>query len=68
MSYNRYDSQYCFKEDEECPLQSSHLIRYLVKLNKPFEYGYWFKSHCLSINGSFSTLQGFHQYKIKNGK
>ena len=38
-----YDSQYCSKENEDCSLQSSHIIQEFVHTRKPFEFTYGFK-------------------------
>ena len=53
-----YDSHYCSKDNEDCSLQPSHIIRNFVQMKKPFEFLYGFKSHSTSINESLSMLKG----------
>ena len=53
-----YDSQYYSKDNEDCSLQTFHIIRAFVQTKKPFEFAYGFKSHCTSINENFSKLEG----------
>ena len=58
-----YYSQYYFKEYEDSSFQCSHFIRELVQLNKPLEYGYGFKSHCIYINDHYYKLQYCHRFR-----
>ena len=51
-----YDSQYCFKENEDFSLQSYHFIRELVQLDKTLGDGCGFKSHLIPINECLSKL------------
>ena len=60
-----YDSQYCSKEDEDCSLQSYHIIREFVQMKKPFELKYGFKSHSTSIIERLSNLEARLQYKTQ---
>ena len=39
-------------------LKSSHIIRELVHMEKPFEFAYGSKSNCTSINERFFNLEG----------
>ena len=57
-----YDMKYCSKEDDNCSHQSFNYIRNLVNTRKTFVAGSVFKSHCYSINESFSKFQGLCQY------
>ena len=52
-----YDSQYCYKEDEDCSLQSTPFIRELVQTKRPFGIVYGFRSHCTSIDECFFKLE-----------
>ena len=60
-----YESQYRFKENEDCSIQSSHITRGLVQMKKPFELVYGFKPHYTSINERLSKLEDFLQYRPK---
>ena len=38
-----YDSQFFSRKDEDCLLQPSHFIRYLLQIDKPLGFGYELK-------------------------
>ena len=38
-----YDTQYCSKDNEDCSLKSSHIIRESLHMEKTFEFAYGFK-------------------------
>ena len=51
-----YGSKYFSKEDKGCSLQSYHLIRESLQLNRILENGHGFKSHFISLNERFYKL------------
>ena len=52
-----YDNQYFYKDNEDCSLKSSHIIREFLQMKKTFKFAYGFKSHYTSINERFSRLE-----------
>ena len=50
-----YKWQYFSKENEDCSLQYSHIIRNVLQMKKPFELAYGFKSNCTYINKRFTS-------------
>ena len=61
-----YYPQYCYKNNKDSSLKSSHIIGEFVRMKKSHDFIYGFKSQCTPIHDLIYKLEGFLRSIQKN--